>query len=189
MEFSFSRPMSTSHRSFGVGALIGTLAIGIIFIAVGYFVITSFKIDSSWKRVTGTVISESVSIQQNNNDSNNINSSNNSITYAPIVEYVVSDVKYQKQGSVSSSSHPTIGSSRQVAYNPNNPGDAKIVESNTTQMLFWLFPIVGLLVLLFAPFAFWRSKKSRASNEFESSLPPTYQADPPPPPGYPGFQN
>ena len=50
-------------------------------------------------------------------------------TLAPVVEYTVDGVKYVAQDKMSSNSGKKIGSLREIAYNPVNPGECLFVNS------------------------------------------------------------
>lgn len=123
------------------------MVFGSAFIGAGAFTYLSSRIDSSWERTQGTVVSVSRNV------------GSDSVTYTPVVEYGVNGKDYTVQSNFSSSSRPAIGSSSEVAYNPNNPADAKLDQSGTGYVFFTLFPLIGLIVVVLGVFSFIKSRK------------------------------
>ena len=137
------------RQRFGVAAPIFMLVFGFGFAVAGVFIGKSSTIDASWQRVTGKVISSSSSV------------SNGSTMYTPVVQYTVNGQSYQVASSVSSSSYPAIGSTKQVAYDPSHPDHAKVVSS-AGKIFAYVFIAIGVLAIVFAPIAFTRSlRRSR----------------------------
>lgn len=135
------------RHKFGVGALVFLLLFGAAFVLVGFFVINSLKIDSSWARTTGRIVDSRSSF------------SNGSTTYSAIIRYSVNGQNYQTASSFGSSFMPSIGGTKEVAYNPAQPGEAKIVEGAGATWWIWLFPAIGVVVLIVAPILFIKSLK------------------------------
>lgn len=141
------------RQKFGVGSLIFLLLFGGVFAGAGFFAINSSRIDSNWQRTSGEVIDSSSRV------------SDGSTTYTPVVKYSVNGQEYQTTSSFSSSFAPAIGEKREVAYNPVQPSQAKIVEGAGTTWWLWLFPVIGVGILVIAPISFIRSlKRSSAIN-------------------------
>lgn len=140
-----SRGFKTKRQAFGVGSLIFLLVFGIGFTAAGYFAIRSSIIDPSWQRISGTVVDSSKNVDDS------------STTYAAIVSYSVNGMTYQVMSSSGSSFAPTIGDTREVAFNPNQPSQAKVAESPGTTIWLWLFPVIGVFLIILAPILFIRS--------------------------------
>ena len=151
-------PTTKVKRSkFGIGTLIFMLIFGFGFTAVGVWIGKSSTIDASWQRVTGRVISSSTSIN------------NGSTMYSPVVQYTVNGRSYEVTGSVSSSSYPAIGSTKQVAYNPSHPDDAKVVTS-AGKVFSYVFMAVGILIIVYAPIAFTKSlRRSKDINNLKQT--------------------
>ncbi len=143
--------LKTKRQKFGIGSLIGMLLFGVIFAGGGIFALTSNNVDSSWTRVSGKVVRSSSS------------TSDGSTTYTPVVEYSADGKSYEVTGSIGTSSHPSIGSSREVAYNPEHPDQGKVIESAGAMWFVYLFPIIGILTILYAPYQFIRSRKRDAA--------------------------
>ena len=144
IDFSLRQP---SVDNFGVKNLIVVFLIGLIFTGVGYFATKSVEIDSSWKKINGTIVD--VVVNQDTDVDPNDNTVNNSPTYSPVVNYQVNEQTYRITSSVGTSSKPTIGSTIKVAYNPNKPSEAKVVESKATKMMFYLFYVIGLGLIVY----------------------------------------
>ncbi|MDB5164847.1 MAG: hypothetical protein JWL89_473 [Candidatus Saccharibacteria bacterium] len=149
MNINFNSNMMTGFKTrrqkFGVGSLIFLLLFGAMFTGAGVVALKSTKIDPSWSRVSGQVTDSSSSI------------SNGSTIYAAVVQYKVNGQAYQVTSSTSSSSYPHIGDSRQVAYNPSQPNEAKVVEGAGSTWWLYLFPAVGIACLVIAPYTFIKS--------------------------------
>lgn len=118
-----------------------------MFTVAGLFFIFTNNPDSSWTETKGTV----VNVQSRAGDSNTM--------YSAVVEYTVDGNSYTVVSSMSSSSAPDIGSERKVAYNPNLPQEAKIVESLTSTWWLYLFPLAGLTMIVLSILSYIRSKK------------------------------
>lgn len=149
----FGNGFKAKRQKFGVGSLIFLLLFGAVFAGAGFFAINSSKVDPSWTRISGEVVDSSSRI------------SDGSTTYTAVVEYSVSGQEYRTTSSFSSSFAPTIGEKREIAYNPTQPNQAKVVEGAGATWWLWLFPIIGVAILIIAPVSFIRSlKRSSAIN-------------------------
>ena len=138
--------MNARRQKFGIGSFIGLFLFGAIFTVAGYFGIQSTKVDPSWTRVQGTVI-----------DAEERRSSKGGTTYAAVVEYTEGEETNNVTSSFSSSFYPDVGETREVSYNPAQPGQAKVVEGLGSSWFLYIFPIVGILCILLAPYYFVKS--------------------------------
>lgn len=142
------------RQKFGVGSLVFLLLFGAAFVGAGFLVINGVQIDSSWQRTNGEVVDV-----YDRTD-------NGSTTYAPVVKYSVNEQEYQMTGSLSSSFMPTVGEQREVAYNPQQPNEAKLVEGIGATWWLWLFPVFGISMMAVALISFIRSlKRSNTIND------------------------
>lgn len=139
--------LKAQRQKFGVGSLLALLLLGAGFIGVTYFIITSTQVDSGWKQVNGKVTSISSSIDDG------------TTMYTPVISYTVNGQTHRVSSSFSSSSYPTVGDKKEVAYNPARPDQAKVVEGLDTTWLFWLFPLIGVILVVIAPISYMRSRK------------------------------
>ncbi len=143
MNLSFSTAgmptFKTKRQKFGIGSFIILVIMGAGFTIAGYAAYKSMQIDPSWPRTQGTVVGSSSRI------------SDGSELHTPIVEYTVNGQTYQVPGGSSSSARPTIGSAKEVGYNPANPDEAKAVQGLGVMSLVLLFPVVGTGMLIIAP--------------------------------------
>ncbi|MGI9027318.1 MAG: DUF3592 domain-containing protein [Candidatus Saccharimonadales bacterium] len=153
--------LKVKRQTFGVFSLIFLLLFGAVFAGAGIFAINNSKIDSEWTRTTGEVVDSSSSI------------SDGSTTYTPIVQYKVNGQSYKVTSSTGSSFYPNIGDTREIAYNPNRPDQAKVAEGAGSQALLWLFPAIGIGVLVLAPILFVRSMQR--SNKINSLMQSGYK--------------
>lgn len=140
------------RKKFGIGSLIMLMAFGAIFGGIGYFVVGTAKIDPSWTKVDGVIVSSSA-----------VYGAEGDTTYAPVVAYKVNNQEYQVKSTTSSSFQPDVGGSKQVAYNPSTPQNAKVVAGSGEQAFMYLFPAVGGFIFLLAPILYARSAKRTAS--------------------------
>ena len=150
--------MKPKRATFGVGGLIITTIVGILFVFIGIFAINILKPDPTWLTVQGKV----VSITQSVSSASSTSSSSNSAMYSPVVQYTVGGVNYTLTSGESSSQSPTIGDSAEVLYNPASPAQAKVKQSAIFSILVWLFPVVGVIVFVAGIFGFIRSRKRTA---------------------------
>jgi len=150
--------MKPKRATFGVGGLIATTIVGILFVFIGIFAINILKPDPTWLTVQGKVIS----ITQSVSSASSTSSSSNSAMYSPVVQYTVGGVNYTLTSGESSSQSPTIGDSAEVLYNPASPAQAKVKQSAIFSILVWLFPVVGVIVFVAGIFGFIRSRKRTA---------------------------
>lgn len=137
MKFSLNTQNSLHVKNFGLYSLGISLVIGIIFVVSGFFLVKSEKIDHSWIRTTGTII-----------DAASNTAGGSGVKYAPVVQYVVDGQSYSVSSNISSSTYPVIGKEKEVAYNPDQPGQAKIVGNIGSTVFSWIFPIIGILVIV-----------------------------------------
>ncbi len=147
MNFSFFKSGRPERHKFTVGSLIQLLIFGVVFTAAGLFFIFANSPDSDWVKTQGTV----VSVQSRPGDSNTM--------YSAIVRYEVDGQSYTVVSSVSSSFSPDVGSSRTVAYNPDFPADAKVVEGLSSIWWLYIFPVLGILIIVISIISFIRSRK------------------------------
>lgn len=135
------------RQNFGVGTLLFLLLLGAAFTGGGIFALRSNKVDPDWTRVTGEVVDSSSHI------------SDGTTMYSPIVKYQVDGQPHKVGSSISSSAYPTIGKQQEIAYNPARPDQSKVVESSSSQLFIYLFPLIGILCIVSAPYYFVRSAK------------------------------
>lgn len=138
--------MGNRRSRFGIGSLLMMLVFGGAFGGAGLFLFNSMSINSSWPRIEGKVVALGQSQDTHGN-----------LTYAPTVQYTVSGVSHEVQAGVGTGSHPVLGSSMQVAYDPNDPMQAKVVQGGFVGVMPWLFMLIGAGFLVLAPVLFVRS--------------------------------
>ncbi|MEK7583505.1 MAG: DUF3592 domain-containing protein [Patescibacteria group bacterium] len=139
--------MSAQRQKFGIGTLIFILLIGAAFTWAGMVMVGQSKIDPSWQRVAGMIVDSTSRI------------SKGSTTYTPIVQYQVGDQTYRITAFVGTSMYPAVGTTREVAYDPAQPHNAKVVESGVGGALPYIFSIIGVALCVFAIVSYIRSLK------------------------------
>jgi hypothetical protein len=138
---------TTKRKKFGIGSLIFLVLFGTAFTAGGIIALRSNSIDPDWTVTAGKV----VDISRSSNDG--------STTYSPVVSYQVEGRSYRAASNMSSSFQPYIGQNREVAYNPDQPEQSKIVESATTTWWLYLFPIIGIACIVLGPYQYIQGAK------------------------------
>lgn len=109
------------------------LTLGTLFTAAGAFLILTTRTSPSWITTTGKVIGSS-------NTSGKARS--------PVIQYQVDDQSYTVTTNNRSSEYPDVGGSLQVAYNPSNPNQSKIIEPLQLEFFFWGLFLLGISALL-----------------------------------------
>lgn len=130
--------------------LLTTLVCGLIFLGVGGFITQETSIDPSWAKTTGTVVSVVT---------DHARYSSGTGTHTPVIEYTVRDQKYRVTSQISDGTYPDVGTSREVAYNPAQPGEAKVVGSVVNRGFLFIFPLVGLGLVILGPILYLRSRR------------------------------
>lgn len=118
-------------------ALIGTAALSAS--------ITAFVQQRRARRgviVTGTVVDVSTS------PGGRVGDAHRTTYHAPIVEYTdAAGATHRVASRLSASTRPDVGASRQVAYRPDDPSRAVLVERGSERAAKWAFLVVGLAAL------------------------------------------
>jgi hypothetical protein len=135
------------RRKFGVGTMIFFVLIGSVFATIGIFAINMTKIDGGWTRVAAEV----VDIDTHTSDGD--------LMYAPICSYTVNGQDYTIKSNSSSNISPSLGGDCEVAYNPANPEEAKVDAGAMGMIVFWIFPVVGIVIILVGIISFVTSRK------------------------------
>lgn len=138
--------MGVKRQKFGLGSLAILLIGGVIFALMGYVAVKDTHVDSTWQRISGQIVDASVS-----------SSGHGTTDYFPVVKYSVGSQDYRVTGNLGSSIYPTLGAQKQVAYNPSQPSQARVVESITATLWLWLFAAIGMVAIVFGIISFIRS--------------------------------
>jgi len=139
----------TKRQKFGIGSMIFIVLFGAVFLGVGLLFVSSQRIDSSWERVDAKVVEV------------NSHLSDGSTMYSPVYQYTVDNQSFRVSSGVSTSWKPDIGGTAEIAFNPADPSEAKVVGGSTGMMnlLVLIFPIIGALIIFGSIFGFIRSRK------------------------------
>lgn len=80
--------------------------------------------------------------------------------YTPVYEYTVDGQTYRYQGAISFSGVivPSLGDTKTILYNPDNPADARV---HNVFLLLWLPILLMLLPILIAAGIFWSIRRRR----------------------------
>lgn len=154
MRFRSNGPASSStyagasSTNFGLPSLLLMIAVGIVAILVGLYIISSSKIDPSWTRVEGSVVDYQRKDVRRSRTNGDASRDYDDETYYPIVQYEVNGQNYTVKSSLGSSTQPMLREKRTVAYESGSPKNAKLEDSAGTQMLYYLIPVVGAAVII-----------------------------------------
>ncbi len=151
-------PFKTRREKFGIGSLLVLLLIGAVITGFGVVIYNSARINPNWTKVDGKVVSV------------NTDSSGSGNTYSPVVSYQANGQTYKVASSSSTSSYPQIGSTKQVAYDPAAPADAKVVSSGFISAFILVLLGIGVFLILLAPVLFVRSlRRSKDISKLKGS--------------------
>lgn len=124
------------------------ILVGMIFFIVGMKIFYDSKIDDSWPKVSGKI--SSYESERNVDDD---------IQYSVNISYSVKSVAYEKKHAYVSLVEPTVGKSAQIAYNPNDPSEAKVYIDKNLRYLNLLFPGFGLIIMIVTIIFYKKFKK------------------------------
>ncbi len=146
--------MTSKFRPLSVMGRLMTILFGVMF--GGVFLVAGLWIRSATQPLDDGVIVVGVVV-----DVDRRTDSDGDSTYSPIVDYVdpATGITHRIQGSVSSSSRPNIGSSKDVSLLPGDPSSARVVGPVWFP---WIFIVIGVatpVVFLFGPLL---GRKSRS---------------------------
>lgn len=146
-----SNPFRTRRQNFSLGSLIIFCIFGAIFTGAGILSLNATKINPDWTKVQGEIVSATSQV------------GDGSTTYAPVIRYSVNGQAFKVGSSISTGSYPKIGERREVAYDPTNPANAKVVETLRTQWFVYIFPLIGTGFIILGLTLFTRSyRRNRA---------------------------
>lgn len=163
MNFTYNSNMLSGgtkirRQKFGISSLLFLSFVGLAFMVAGNFIDTNLAIAPSWSRTSGTITSISTRIDDG------------SKLYAPIVSYTVDNKTYHTTSNFQSSLAPSIGDTREIAYNPNQPEESKLVEKGMGALLPWILSVIGGSLAILAIILFVRSgRRSRLIQALQSS--------------------
>lgn len=123
---------------------------------------------ADWPVTEGEVIDV---VQKVNTRRDNDGHRRTSITWAPVVRYTVDGNEYSFTSKVSTGTKPTIGSTVEVRYNPDDPQQAGLASG----VLWVVFMLGGMAVLFLAVFGGTGLVLMRRQR---SAPPPPYQPPP-----------
>lgn len=126
----------------GIAGGVKLILFGLVFLLVSSFFlipeILSAHAGAGESTARGTVVDQHVST-----------GSKGGRLCSPEATFVVDGTTYRAQAGYSSSSCPSVGSSITVIYPTANPSDARVPESLGILMLLAVFPVAGLVLVVF----------------------------------------
>ena len=138
--------MNPQRQATGIKALILLLLIGLALLGSGLAIFYSSRVNSSWTKIEGTVIRSTPTGAGRN------------LSYLPVVKYTVSNQSYTVTASSGTSIMPLVGSLKEVAYNPDKPTQAKVVETTSGTVLAVVFGVMGVGCIILGSVSFIKSK-------------------------------
>lgn len=143
--------LKSKRQKFSYLSFINFLILGVIFLVGGYPIASSNSIDNDWEKISGRIVGSSSII------------TDAGTTYRAVVEYAVDGRSYTINDRVSSAALPQIGTTKEVAFNPSQPSQAKVIVSGGWLLLVYIFPITGVFFLFLGPLLIFRSIKRNKS--------------------------
>jgi hypothetical protein len=145
--------LKAKRQRFSIFSLLFLCIFGAVFASVGFFILYMNHAKPGWTRTTGQIVSVATS------------QTSDSTIYTPIVQYTVDEQTYEVSPDISTSTYPHVGEDQEVAYNPAQPAESKVIQSTRTLWFLYLFPIFGIVCFLLAPYLFITSvRRSSAIN-------------------------
>jgi len=130
-----------------MNALVLFLLAGIVFFGAGLFAVMDTKIDRNWIKTSAEVV----------DFFKNRSAGKRGGLDRPVYEYSVDGRSYRITSNIGSQFNPAVGERGEVAYNPDRPDQAKVVESAGSWLFLLMFPLVGISFLIIGPVLFVRS--------------------------------
>lgn len=134
-----------------IQGLLMSLLVSIGLVVFGLFMLSQVNKQSSWTTTDGTVIKVDTSY--------NYGSDRDTTKYTPTLEYSVNGQTYQIKDN-SSSSGPSIGSKKQVTYNPTNPGEAASKKGTIDVIFAYGLMFAGVVLGIFSGFYYIKNRKN-----------------------------
>ena len=128
--------------------MLGMMLIGGFFAGGAFTWISSdISVPSGWSTTVGTV----TDIRQS--------SSSDGTTYSPIISFESNGQEYVSRSNLYTSSKPSLGGERQVAFNPENPSQNKVVGNLASLWVVVLGGLIGIVLFILGPILFINSKR------------------------------
>jgi len=122
-----------------VGQVAFGLVFGLVGLVVALFITNGNTTHADESTATGTVIAHTTHVDDDGKP-----------LCSPVASFTVDGATHRASSNVSTSSCPAIGSAATVIYTTANPGDggAHIKDTSPTVWFIWLFPLVGLVIVV-----------------------------------------
>jgi hypothetical protein len=125
----------TAGRAFGVQLLRFTLVVGALLIGTGFVARYPGSLPVGWRQLDGMVAS-AVGRQ-----------SSNTRLYYSVVQYQALGYSYEVNDPHGNTTAPDLGTTEPVAFNPEEPAQAKLLSATPPNYFRFLFPALGILVI------------------------------------------
>ncbi|MDX1765460.1 MAG: DUF3592 domain-containing protein [Candidatus Saccharimonadales bacterium] len=119
-------------------AILSTLIVGVVAIMLGLSYINTYTADDNWIETQGTV----KEFVEKKTDDKNI--------YLVTSVYSVDGAEYLITENIRSNSPPAIGDSKNIAYNPEDPNDSKVLATTFNINISYIFPVLGVYFVVIA---------------------------------------
>ena len=142
--------LKSYHKNFGLGSLIILLLISGAIAVIGVVANNIATPNDIWPRTNGTFAGYEKGGTRNS-------------SYYPVVDYTVNGQNYRIKSQVNSQSISEVGAPKEVAYNPDNPAEAKVVADQQIQFIIRALFVISAGLAIFAIFRFIISRKRQSS--------------------------
>lgn len=131
----------------GTMAMVIVLIIGVVFIAVSIFAISSYQ--HLQKVCTGKVYGTVIDLVERRSTSTSNGHRRTSYSYAPVVQFMVNGREYTVESNTSTNppSHQ-VGDTIEVHYNPDNPEETYFEKDAVALILGVVFGVIGFALII-----------------------------------------
>lgn len=150
----------------GMAGGVGMVVVGVVFIAVSFFVRSMSHIEAGWKQVSARVTSV-VGEDENqcSDDADGYQTCKTVTYYTPTLAYTVNGKTVTAKGD--RSSDVKVGDSIEIAYEPGNATNIKTVSSAQTAGVFSWFMLAGGVISMIA--GVWQIVSGKKTGRFPHS--------------------
>jgi hypothetical protein len=163
--------MNDNRKKIGYWLLVG---LGLVFAGSSVFLIVQGRVDGDWERVSAEILDVSRRFDEHC-DSDGFDCRTD-VSYAPTVRYVVDGQIIVHASREYSSVQYVAGKTTEVAYNPDKPDEARLVESaDRLKIMGYIFAGLAAIILFFGVKGLVRGnprKKKKGKKKIDKSPDP-----------------
>lgn len=147
---SWSAPQKTIVSS------IVLLIVGMGLIGLGALFALTSDINWRWPKIDGRIVSYETKRTDGAQE------------YVTTVSYQVNGLRYQTVAQDAQADIPRVGALQKIAYNPDIPLQAVVVRPSLSATVSYLFPIMGMVIILLALLLFVRYRKRSQQSQIQT---------------------